>query len=306
MSCRLEAFPIASAGASVVVVSEQGSAALRATLESLRVQQLAPHDITIATDHRDIDEARTLALQVLTHDLARRVVVRAGDHGPWDVLPGLVDECPGGALAVINAGEVLAPDFLLAAQSRFAAEDGDTIAAIAIRMDEVEGGSTALLGRIGQAELSVEDIVSRPETPATCFVYRREALHRVGGWAQLPPASARWDLHIRLVAEWRIVTLPSHLLTQAILLPEQRDFGRALRSQQLRQVLKRLPDQLGLLLVLTQQRGEADDREARLHERIDRLSHEVHELTARLARFAEMREGGSPPKQDGDRVLRVS
>ncbi|WP_203072661.1 hypothetical protein [Falsiroseomonas ponticola] len=303
MSCCLEAFSVSGAGVSIVVVSGRGIGALRATLESIAAQQLPPDDITIATEAGEVEEVRGLVAQVLPPALAGRAVARAGEGGGWDLLPALVDECAGAALAVVEAGEVLAPGFLQAVQGRFAAEDGDSIAAVAIRVSDAEDPQRGLGG---EAELTVEEVLGRPDAPATCFVYRREALHRVGGWACLPPASAQWDLHLRLAAEWRIVLLPAPLVMRGLLRLEQPDSGPAVRSQQLRRLLKRAPDQLGLLLLVAQRRREAGEREARLQEKLDQVTRRLDDLAAMVARLPGAQAVAPPQKQDGERVLRVS
>lgn len=285
MFCRLEAVPITHACASMIVVAERDLAALRETLVSIALQTVMPLDVTIAIRERDAEEGSALARAILQSALAVTVVSDQGDADVWSLVPRLIDDGEGAAIAIVAGGDVLAPGFLEAAWARFGAADGDTIAAVAVR-GRGEAGTAEW--EADDSELPLSDIIRWSELRATCFVYRREAMERVGGWPPgLSGTAARWDMNMRLAAEWRIGLLPACLADGAPLSAVlDQPGGAAFRSMQLRRMLRQSPGQLGLLMSLAQESVSNRQREIELLSRIDLLSRQVSDLKQMVARPA--------------------
>ena len=303
MFCRLETLPVATPCVSIIVVAEHDLSALRRTLASIALQSVMPLDVTLAMQADDAEAGRRMAMAMLPSGLATAVAVHDRDADSWASIPRLIDGRAGAAFAVIAGGDLLAPDFLATALARFGASGGESIAAVAVR-DGVGAESSG--DEMDDDELPLGDILRQAEPRAACFVYRREAVERVGGWsADLPATAARWDLHLRLAVEWKIGLLPARLATRAAVAsaPDQSGVA-AFRSMQLRQLLRRSPDQLGLLLLLAQESVSSREGEAALHVRIDQLSRQVDNLALILARQAAWRDLAPARMYEGSRTLR--
>lgn len=274
MFCRLEALPVAYACVSMIVVAEHLSE-LRKTLESIARQTVAPLDVNIAIRQCDADSGFALAKAILSSSTA--VAVVAVDDDVLAKVPRLIDDSAGAAIAVVVGGDILAPGFLQAALARFGAPDGDTVAAVAIRRRSRNGTA---MREADEDELPLSEILCWAEFGAACFVYRREAMERVGGWPRsLPMTEARSDLHLRLALEWRIGLLPSHLAEVAAESPfEDQARLTAFKSVQLRQMLRQSHGHLGLLMSFARENASNREREAGLHSRIDLLSRQVKDL----------------------------
>ncbi len=303
MFCRLEAVPVAAPCVSVVVVAERDLAALRGTLGSIARQTVMPLDVTIVIGARDAEEVLAMAWVLLPSQLPATVVSDDGGGDVWSLVPALMDGGAGATIAIVADGDVLAPDFLEAALARFGAVDGGSIAAVAVRAgSHVATGECELDG----GELQVADVLLHPEAPAACFVYRREAVERVGGWSPgLSAVAGRWDLHMRLVVEWRIALLPAQLAVSAAASPARdRSAVASFRSMQLRRLLRQSPEHLGLLLSLAQEDAANRERAAELHAGIDRLSRQLDDLALILARQPVWRDPAPNRTSEGRRARR--
>ena len=303
MFCRLEAVPAAAPCVSVIVVADRNLAALRGTLRSIARQVVMPLDVTIATRARDAEESRAMARVILPSGLPSTVVSDGGFGDVWALVPALLDGGAGVAIAIVADGDVLAPDFLEVAVARFGAVDGGSIAAVAVRA--ASDVATAEC-ELDEGELQVADVLRHPEAPAACFVYRREAVERVGGWSPgLSAVAGRWDLHMRLVVEWRIALLPAQLAVSAAANPARdRAAVASFRSMQLRRLLRQSPEHLGLLLSLAQEDAANRQRAAELHARIDRLSRQLDDFALMLARQPVWRDPAPSRTSEGRRARR--
>lgn len=213
MYCHLDALPTETPCVSIIVAMERDAWALSNTLRSLALQTVMPRDVTIALPALDAELGRAMAKVILPAGLATIIAVQ-DQHGDLSaMMPRLIDECAGAAIAIITDGDVLPPDFLAATLARFGAAGGESIAAVAMRRPTKAGSAAA--DKDGD-ELPLNDFLRQPESRAAFFVYRREAIERVGGWPwHLPRVAARWDLHQRLAAEWSIGLVPTHLAPRA-------------------------------------------------------------------------------------------
>lgn len=272
--CRLEAVPVAYACVSMIVVAEH-MPALRQTLESIALQTATPLDVNIAIRQCDAEVGRALAKSILPSRTA--VAVSSTDDDVWALVPRLIDHGAGAAIAIVVGGDVLAPGFLASALARFGAADGDTIAAVAISHDSKNGTA---MQEADDEELPLSAILCSAGLRATCFVYRREAMERVGGWPlDMPMAEARLDMHLRLALEWRIGLLPSRLAEVAAEIPcQDKAELTGFNAVKLRQMLRQAPGHLGLLMSIARESASNREREAGLHSRIDLLSRQVKDL----------------------------
>lgn len=283
MFCRLEALPTAAPCVSIIVAVECDLSSLRVTLRSIALQTVMPLDVTLAVQPGDIEDCRAMAKAMLPPGLATNVVVHDRDGDGSAMIARLIDDGAGAAVAIIADGDVLAPDFLAAVLARFDAADGEGIAAVGIRIP-IEAGSGD--GNADEGELLMADILRPAEPRASCFVYRREAIERVGGWpSDLPVVAAHWDLHLRLALEWRISLLPAHLVARRPVTSARLRSGIAAEcSTRLPHLLRKHPGQLRLLLSLAQESVSRKEREGELRYRIDQLSRRVEDLALMLAR----------------------
>ncbi|NKC33393.1 hypothetical protein [Falsiroseomonas selenitidurans] len=248
---------------------------------------MAPAEVLVALGAGEAAEAAALARATLPAGTEVSILPADGLSpdglaGAWSTAARLADGCRGSAIAVLTESERWAPGFLAAVHARFRARDQAGIAAVAVEADPA---------CVGPHDLELEAVLQDAAPRCHAFVYRRDALEQVGGWDIAPMGAARWDLHLRLLMEWRIALLPAPLATRqagppGIAAAEQ----AAYRSTQQRRLLRQAPSQLGLLLTIAQGQAAARQREAALEARIATLSAQV-EVLAALARAGRVPEG---------------
>lgn len=302
MFCNLEPLPEAGVTVSVVVMAECASAALEQTLQAIARQTHQPVEVVILAPPGSARECTEVARCALPPELTWRVTTVESHANAQPALWKLTDDCVGTVIAVATDSEVWSPDFIAVAVARLAAPDGRAIAAVTTR----DGGNCAsyIDGECAfdHGDLTIEELLRQAAPRMASFVYRTEALQRSGGWSDLPPEAACWELHLRLLTDWRICLLPGGLVSRNVLGNKFNHMTEtAFRSAQLRAALRRSPSQLGLLLMLARDHEIRDARENALNRTIDELSRKVNELKIVSAGLVAARaDAGQPGAQDDD------
>lgn len=245
LSPTLDALPPEGRLFAVLILALPGTPGWEAALGCIASQTVQPAEIVFTAQEAE-GGGDLLPAGMSGSSIARCVAI------PHTELLGarlalLCNEVRSPLVAVLDTPDRWAPDYLSAAQARFAAADAETLAAVAVPA-RANGGCCPSNG-----ELHLEEALRGPGDTAHGFIYRREALERVGGWdPNLGPAAA-WDLQLRLLVEWHIALLPAKLAwregsggwTQPV-------DGAASRSRLLRRTLRRSPELIGLLVLQAQ------------------------------------------------------
>ncbi|SFL09573.1 hypothetical protein SAMN02745775_11946 [Falsiroseomonas stagni DSM 19981] len=242
LSPTLDALPAEGRLVAVLILALPGTPGWEASLGCIARQTVQPAEIIFAAQEAE-GGGDLLPAGMSGSSIARCVAI------PHTELLGarlglLCNEVRSPLVAVLDTPDRWAPGYLRAAQDRFLAADAETLAAIAIPTRAAGGACPAT------TELHLEEALRGPGDTALGFIYRREALERVGGWDMSLGPAAPWDLQLRLLVEWHIGLLPATLAwregtggwTQPLV-------GAASRSRLLRRTLRRSPELIGLLML---------------------------------------------------------
>ncbi|MBX9595835.1 MAG: glycosyltransferase family 2 protein [Roseomonas sp.] len=242
----LDALPAEDCLVAVLVLAPPGTPACEAALDCIARQTLPPAEIIFAAP--DVEGCGDLVPASLSASATVRWVIVPHTDIMGSRLALLCDEARSPLVAVLDTHDRWGPDYLRAAQDRFHEADADTLAAIAV---PTSGTEVALSSR---AEVQLEDALQGIGDTAHAFVYRREALERVGGWDPNLGQAAAWDLQLRLLIEWRIGLLAGDAAwrdgPRGGMQPDDR---AAIRSRMLRRTLRRSPELIGLLMLRAQE-----------------------------------------------------
>lgn len=184
---------------SVIVAAYNGSAFIRAALDSVLAQTRAA-DQVIAVDDGSIDETPA----ILAAYRPRITVVRKPNGGPSSSRNCGAELARGELIASLDEDDVWEPTYLERTVSRLASLGASVAGVIAgwQRIDvagrPLPGTRTILRGRLERADFLVEN-----RCPTGAVLLRREALDAVGGFDTALRITQDWDLWLRLTASGR-------------------------------------------------------------------------------------------------------
>ncbi len=229
----------------VLILALPGTPAWEAALDCLAQQSVPPAEIIYAV--QDAEGAAGLLPASLSASSTARWAVIPDTELLGARLALLCNEVTSPLVAVLDTPDRWAPGYLQAAQDRFQEADAESLAAVAIPASVIGDAC------IARGELHLEEALRGPGDNSLGFVYRREALERVGGWDPNLGTAAPWDLQLRLLIEWRIGLLaPKLAWREGVAGWTQAHDAAASRSRLLRRALRRAPELIGLLVLQPQ------------------------------------------------------
>jgi hypothetical protein len=242
LSPTLHALPQQDRLVAVLILALPGTPAWEAALGCIARQTVPPAQIVYAV--QDVEGAGGLLPAGLLVSSTARWAVIPHTEFLGARLALLCNEVTSPLVAVLDTPDRWAPEYLRSAQDRFLKADAETLAAVAIPARPIGGASPS------SSEMHLEEALQGPGYAVHGFIYRREALERVGGWDPNLGTAAPWDLQLRLLIEWRIGLLAAGLAwCEGRAGWTQPHDVAANRSRLLRRTLRRSPELIGLLVL---------------------------------------------------------